>query len=263
MIPRAAYCHVEPSLRCCIGHRRDAAPVARCRYHAQEHDIPFVTLERVGVATDNLPGLHRLWAERLDEPGFDVARLRIANQADDTDCLAVVGGVSADIADCIDDRFRLSWIHCTGCGPRLIPPVHVSGHDRRFETPGAVLPKRDERLPLIREIVRELDDLGHAAEVLTQTDATLIADLREVEETLVRPVRVRMRESREVAFAKLVDVLPVHDAWRMDLLVVAHDDKLLREVGQQERLRAGLAGLIDDGDVEEFRTRLDGLRYPM
>ena len=66
----------------------------------------------------------------------------------------------------------------------------MPGRDRRLETPSAVLPEWNQWFTAVGQIVRELNDLGHAAEVLPEPDATPVTDLRQVEEALVYPIRV-------------------------------------------------------------------------
>ena len=74
LISRAACGNVEAPMRCFVGERSDGAVLARRRDHAQEHDIAFVTLERVGVAAYDLAVHHFLRAKLSDQQRFDLTR---------------------------------------------------------------------------------------------------------------------------------------------------------------------------------------------
>jgi uncharacterized protein YjiK len=75
-----------------------------------------------------------------------------------------------------------------------------------------------------------------------------VVDRRQVVE------QVRVRDTLQHRLAQVFeDDLPLADAQRRHLLVVADDDHLLAEVERNQRIEVGLAGLVDDHDVEARR----------
>ena len=86
-----------------FGHRPDAPAFAGGDDQGQEHDVPFVALEVVGVAAADPPPFHFLLAEPVDELALDELGLRVAEEGDDAEGLAVVARIGAQLGDLADD----------------------------------------------------------------------------------------------------------------------------------------------------------------
>jgi hypothetical protein len=67
---------------------------------------------------------------------------------------------------------------------------------------------------------------------------------------------------RNVALPQEFDVL-ARDAHKLraDLLIIPYHDDLLGQIQQEERFRAGLAGLIDDHDIEGIKPGTYAFRH--
>ena len=114
LISRSARSNIEAPLRGGVSHCRDAAASARGRNHSQEHNVALIALESVGVAAYDLSPLHLFWTELANEARFDLTRLSIADEADDAECLARIGGFM-ELAPCaLEATENLS---CRSCGP--------------------------------------------------------------------------------------------------------------------------------------------------
>src|SRR6185312_9834198 len=104
----------------------------------------------------------------------------------------------------------------------------MPGDDDRLEAAIAELTQRDERLVVVAEVVGELDDLRHAAEVLAEPDAVAEPQVALVEEAVIQVEVIAERQVRDVAHAEPLDIVAVDaDVVGRDLLVVADDDDLL------------------------------------
>ena len=150
-----------------FGHRPDAPAFAGGDDQGQEHDVPFVALEVVGVAAADPPPFHLLLAERLDELALDQFGLPVTEQGDDAEGLAVVARVGAQLGDLADDVVGFGRV---GVGAGF--PVAVGNVDVDDALPGRVggLFAQRQDCAAVGELVGELDDFRQAAEVLAEHD---------------------------------------------------------------------------------------------
>jgi len=111
-------------------------------------------------------------------------RLGGSLQTNHAEALAVVRRVGNALHHLGDDCLGLRLVHDPFTGARSVSIPHVPGHYRR-EPSGAILPQGDQRLRLITKGVRELNDFGHAAEMLAQANPARKTDLSLIEEAVV------------------------------------------------------------------------------
>jgi hypothetical protein len=140
--------------------------------------VSFIALKRVGVTTYQSAFFNDLRLETFKELVLNELRLCLSLQADHahgTACVARVGNASYDLSQhCIGLRLIQRILTAASA----IPIGHVPDH-KGFQPIGRVGPKRIKRGAVVRiaKVVRELDNLGHAAEMLAQHDILSEADL--------------------------------------------------------------------------------------
>ena len=121
-LPVSVFCHCP-----------DAAAFTSRDDEGDEHDMPFVALEVVGVAAADPAPFHLLLAEPLDELALDKLRLPVAEKGDHAEGLAVVALIGAQLGNLADDVVGLGRV---GVGSEL--PVTIGDVNVDDAWPGRV-----------------------------------------------------------------------------------------------------------------------------
>ena len=118
----------------------------------------------------------------LQEHALDASGLR-SQQPDDAEGRPLVARVFVALQQHLDQCLRLGAVDRPGPGALLLPMWDMAAAQRR-ERVGAELAQRFEPLVLggVQQPVGELDDLGHAAEVLGESYLAGVADLGLIEQ---------------------------------------------------------------------------------
>ena len=173
----AAGGHVE-LLTCRIIGKCPYPDFAWGRHHAEEHNVSFISLERVGVTTYQSALFNDLRLETFKELVLNELRLCLSLQADHahgTACVARVGNASYDLSQhCIGLRLIQRILTTAGA----IPVGHVADYNR-LQSIGRIGSKRIKWGAVVRiaKVVRELDNFRHTAKMLAQHDILFEADL--------------------------------------------------------------------------------------
>jgi hypothetical protein len=102
----------------------------------------------------------------------------------------------------------------------------------------------------VTKIIRELDDLRHAAEVLAQDDALTEPDFRVGIEAALRRQRMMMRNAVEIMVLQIGNsLIGDADTVRANLLIIPDHHHFLRDVEEEKALDAELAGFVDDDQI--------------
>src|SRR5215469_9150394 len=116
--------------------------------------------------------------------------------------------------------------------------------DKRPQPIDGISTQRIERRPVARitEIIRELDNLRHAPEVLAQYDVLAEANFRVGVKATLRGERMPVRHALQIVMLQIVNGLVGYsNTIRANLLIVAHYHHLFGDVEQEQALNAKLA----------------------
>ena len=189
----------------------------------------------------------------MQQEPLDLESLVVSHEGDHAEALVLVLGLIDGRADQRRDGHRFRGVGLVR-RPAVLHPV---GDDVRLQGRLAGIAQRADP-PAVAEVVRELDDLRHAAEVLGQADRSPEGLPRQVVDGHLAVVEHRVGNVLEVLVDELLDdreILPHRG--RAHLLVVAHDHHPARHVERDQRHDVALARLVRDHHVEA-RGRLEG-----
>jgi hypothetical protein len=171
-----------------------------CRNHAEKDDLALISLECIRVTAYKLPPLHFFRAEFLEKQSFYHTSLGVPQKTDNSDRHPIVAAIRTDIDDLLDQGLGFRWVDDSRRSSLLIPVFDVAGDNYGREAPSAILSERDQRLGSVTQVIRKLNDFGHAPEVLAESNSASVTDFGLVKEAVIDAESVRMREVMDVAF---------------------------------------------------------------
>jgi len=138
----------------------------RSRYHAQEHYVTFVTLERIWVTTSQIPLAKHGRTKTLNQQVLDSSGLRVSLQAHYTEVRFFVGRIFVALRNGVNDGVGLGVVNIPL--PETVCQISCL---QRFEPILANLPKWYEWVSGLAELIAEADNLRHTTKMLSQRDS--------------------------------------------------------------------------------------------